>query len=538
MKKLLIPMALLVIGVWLIAGSFLTGGKGDDRLDIEIISTPLIMPAVHKVYANPEALDGQYHLFKAKITNTGTKPLENVVIKYEVPGYISWTDLSTAGRVIPGQSIVAVCYPVFDDRITEKTTESMERVNILVEWDGAERKDILEETFSFKMLNRNDFAYSNLPAREISGWADMYSNNDLIACFVTPHDPVVKYYTQLVQQKVLKGESAAISRSPEQGVRFLLGLYEATRMSKMVYSGTKGIPSTLEDVQTLIQHIRLPREVITGNTGLCIELSVLYASALSSAGLNPVIFLIPGHAYPGFHMQGQYFVIEPTGIGGEGLGGIQTAEEAFQSGMKQLEEFLQASRMGDPRYTFIDIHALNARGVVSMNLEDNEFMRKKVDEIALNFTDRPARTQLAGGGRQPAPTPPTPSNRFPGPLSFIIPAGWQTFHQPSPQFPLLIAQVVSPDQMASISVYNIPSSNPQEALSLLSQYFLQMGLQLDYSLSGNSAQGTSSNYAGTFQWVGKIAPTHEGCRFVAVGADSRMYNQYASEIKNVFNSIK
>jgi hypothetical protein len=536
MKKLILPLGIIVLGIITTGISFFLSGPNEASLDIRINSTPLIMPAAHKVYANPDALDGQYYLFKARITNTGKKTLENVVVKYQVPGYIEWTELSTTGLMIPGQTIVAVCYPVLNPSVTEKTTESVERANVKVEWEGASNRDIIEETFSFKMLSRNDFAYTCIPSDEIMGWSDIYDNDPLLPCFVTPNDPIVKYYTQVVQEKVMKGEAASVTRSPEQGVNFLLGLYEATRMSHMVYSGTKGIPQSLQDVQTLIQHVRLPRELISGNTGLCIELSVLYASILSNAGIDPIIFLVPGHAYPGFKMGGQYFAIEATGIGGEGLGKISDAQEAFKMGMTQLDEFIKAFQAGDPRYSIVDVHELNANGVVSMNLNDNDYLRKKVDEIAENFM--PKRQQDIQYAQQTNTGQLANVNRFPGPLSFVIPSGWVTYQNPVPGFPLLVAQVASPDMMATVSVYNIPASSAEEAMSQLRQYFSQMGLTLQYAISGSNIQGTSANYSNTFRWIGKIVPAGGGYRLVAVGADNQIYGQYSGAINSVYNSIK
>jgi len=533
MKKFAIPISVFAIGILLILFSIVFSG-GKSQMEIKVQKASLIMPAAHKVYANPDALEGEHYLFKAKITNSGKQRLENVTVSFEVPGFIEWTEITSSGCMIPGQSLIATCYPVFDQKITEKTTESVEKVNIKVDWNGASEEDIIEESFSFKMLNRNEYAYTTIPADEIASWADVFYNNDLIACFVTPNDPIIKYYTQKIQEKVLKGESAVVSQSPEQAVRFMLGIYEATRMAHMVYSGTKGIPSSLEDVQTMIQHVRLPREVVTGNTGLCIELSTLYASILSAAGLNPVIFMIPGHAYPGVKVNGQYFAIEATGIGGEGLGGIASAEDAFKMGMKEIEEFIKAIQMGDPRYSLVDIHDANKKGVVSMNLDDDQFLRQKVDEIAENFSGSVSKKSLPRYESQNASS----QNRFPGPLSFIIPSGWQTFRNPAPNFPMLIAQVVSPDQIATVSVYQIPSNNPANAMSVLAQNFSQSGLALDYSMNGSHIQGTSSNYSSVFIWKGRIAQNSGGYRVVAVGADQNYYNHYSGIINSVYNSIK
>lgn len=533
MKKNILSIALMVVGLILLILSFMGIGKGGN-LEIKIDEAPLIMPAAHKVYANPDALDGQYYLFKAKITNTGSGTLEDVVVRYEVPGYIEWTELTTVGRMIPGQSVVVSCYPVFDAKITEKTTESVEKTNIEVAWDGADDGDILREAFTFKMLNRNEYAYTNMPLDEILSWNDFFDNQVLLPCYVTPNDPIVKYYTQVVQEKVLRGEAAGISNSPEEGVRFLMGLYEATRLAHMVYSATRGMPQSLQDIQTTVQHLRLPREVITGNTGLCIELSLLYASVLSSAGMDPVIYLVPQHAYPGFKMGGQYFAIESTGVGGEGLGGTLSAEQAFRVGKGELDTLIMALQNGMQGYSVVDIHALNQQGVVSMNLEDNEFLRRKVDEIAQNFEGRGRSFRNATQNLQPQQASVA---RFPGPLSFAIPSGWQTYPYPAPNFPLLIAQVISPDQAASVSVYDIPANSAQNAMVQLVQYFAQMGLNLQYSIEGNRVQGASSNYAAVFQWKGRIAPGPNGYRLVAIGADQNYYQHYAGTINSIYNSI-
>lgn len=76
-----------------------------------------------------------------------------------------------------------------------------------------------------------------------------------------------------------------------------------------------------------------------------------------------IVFFIPGHAYPGVRVNGQYFAIESTGIGGEGMGSIASAEDAFKHGMKSLEEFVKAMQAGDPRYSLVDINEVNAMGL-------------------------------------------------------------------------------------------------------------------------------------------------------------------------------
>lgn len=163
----------------------------------------------------------------------------------------------------------------------EKTTSSKEQVNIKVTGSNIEET---EENFAIDIKGRNEFMYTNIPAEEIRTAGEMFDNMDLLSCYVTPEDPIIKYYTQKIQEKVLKGETASVTNKDEEGVRFMTGIYDATLMSHMVYSGTSGVPVKFGDVQSLIQSIRLPREVVTGKTGLCIELTLLYASIMMNAG--------------------------------------------------------------------------------------------------------------------------------------------------------------------------------------------------------------------------------------------------------------
>ncbi len=542
MKKLAIPLLLLLVGVALTAFSFISGGSTSGELDVEIVKTSTIMPAAHNVYANPDALNGKYFLFKTKITNNTNIALEDVTVRYRIPGYIDWTELDVIGEMYQGQTASVLCYPKFKEDIAEKTAESTEKAEIEISWDGAEEDDIVEEDFSFRISNRNEYMFTNIPSEEIAGWGDVYNNDALLACFVTPNDPIVKYYTQNIQEKILKGEAAGVTKDPKEAVRFLAGIYQATMQSGMVYSGTKGIPESLQDVSQLSQHNRLPREVITGNTGLCLELSLLYASVLSNAGLDPIIFLVPGHAYPGFKLNGQFYALEATGIGGEGLGGSMSVEQAFEKGMKQLGEFMQYAQQGDPRYTLVDIHAVNLDGATPMNLKDDDFLRKKVDDIVANWSSKlnmsnNAIAQNSGGGNASNNSTNSGGSASSG-LSFSIPRGWQTYQYPYPDLPILTAQVVSPSQEVVVSVFDVQTSSAQVALQTVATGLSYYGSELQYQINGNQIVGQTYSQNGTLNWVGKTVRGPNGMRFVAVGSYDYLYNQNSSVINQIFKSIR
>ncbi len=386
----LLPLVLLLAGAGLLwKGSQsdrvpIISGEGD--LSVQIMPMAAVMPAAYKVYANPVALDGRYYFAKLVLDNKGQGALKDVKVEYAIPGFINWTTAADIKYILPQGSAAVTIYPQFPQSITQKTTESAERAQIRITYHNGSKQEKYEKTYPFHMLSRNDFLYTNMPASEVTGVKDMEDNNDLAPVFITPQDPIVKYYTQQVQEKVLGGEKASVGNDPTEAIRFMMGVYEATRRTHMVYSGTGGAFVQAGEILSTQQKVRLPREVITGNTGLCIEMSFLYASMFAAEGLDPVVFFIPGHAYPGIRFNGQLYAIEATAVGGEGLGHIAGPMEAFEQGMKQLKEFMQKVQQGDPRYTLIDVNDLIRKGVQQMELADDPFLRTKVDELATKLS--------------------------------------------------------------------------------------------------------------------------------------------------------
>ena len=54
------------------------------------------------------------------------------------------------------------------------------------------------------------------------------------------------------------------------------------------------------------QRIRLPDDVLAHREGTCIDLAVLYASAMESVRVNPLIFISAGHAFAGFWIEDEH----------------------------------------------------------------------------------------------------------------------------------------------------------------------------------------------------------------------------------------
>ncbi|MFI5162909.1 MAG: hypothetical protein ACHQHN_16630 [Sphingobacteriales bacterium] len=521
MKKLLLPASLGFVGLVLVLLYFFDFGK--DALSVKISNASYVMPSVYKVYSNPKALNGEYYFFKMLMTNNGTSAMHDVKVSYDIPGFIDWTELQTIPVIYPGQHVVVACYPHFKDDVVKKMTQSEETGDVKIEYNGGKVK---KENFGFNMMGRNQFVYTDIPADEVTSYPDLMHNTQLLPCLVTPEDPIVKYYTSQVQDRWMKGEAASVDNKPEEQVKFLEGLYAATVQSKMVYSGTEGVPTKMGDVNTTVQSARLPREVITGNTGLCIELSLMYASVLKAAGLHPVIFLIPGHAFPGILASDGYYAIEATGCGGQGLGGSMTPQQAFAKGEDELKTFITGLNQGDTRNIVIDVNNLESAGVVPMELPDDDFLRKKVDDIAATFSgggatstpfpattarNAPARTTerrptRSSGGNRSNESGNSGSNTYSGAISFSYPGSWNRRDRPLANLNTLVSVVAGADQTQA-SVWDVQASSTDQALYIVRSQLAALGQNITYQRANYANgytlyQGMSSYRGVTQKWEG------------------------------------
>lgn len=551
LQKNILPLILFLGGLGLAFHKPISNVMSSAKLEMKIQHQPIIMPAVYKVYADENAMDGKYGLFKMLVTNNSSTTARNVEVSFQIPNFVEWKTVTKFSEIRPHQSVVVNCYPQFPDKIIEKTTSSKEQVNIKVTGSNI---STTEQNFPIDIKGRNEFMYTCIPADEIRTNAELFDNMDLLSCYVTPEDPIIKYYTQKIQEKVLKGEAASVQNKETEGVRFLTGIYYATLISHMVYSGTSGVPAKIDDVSSMIQSIRLPREVVTGKTGLCIELTLLYASIMINAGMDPIIYLIPGHAYPGFRMNGNYYALESTGIGGEGMGGRMTTQQALEAGMKNLQEFMQHASAGDDRYRIVDVRESIKKGAVAMELKDDSYLRQKVDDIAKAFDPNvqvqtnPQQINYDNpGDKKPDEGNATPKgyNLYEGVVTFSYPGSWKLLPRNPQMSPYVKHIFANASNNADVEVYAFNGiNNLQQAYSTLQQSIAQLGGNVQYQVAGQTTSGFQilngqtffSN--GTVNWMGAFKQGPNGVVGIACGANAATGTKYQSVITNIINSIR
>lgn len=526
-------------------------------LESKFIVNEVVMPMAYKVYGNPKVADGKYYLVKAVFHNKGKGSIKDFKISYRIPGYVDWTTPIRYEEILPEQTVVDLFYPKFPRKILDVLNATPASVEIRYVYNNGNKNIEMIKRKNFEIRGRNEFVYTDIPPEEISEVEDLYTNVNLLACFVTPEDPVIKYFTQQLQKNVLRGTRAGAGGGANEIQRFMAALYEFEKAAGIVYAGTLGLPEKIGNKISMVQHIRLPREVITGGAGLCIELSTLFCSVAESAGLNPVIFITQNHAFPGIETRDGIIAIEATGVGGEGLGGRMSFEEAVKAGMQKVKKFLSGEPInGAKPIALLRINELHAKGYRPPDLEDDPELKKKIDTIFRKvFQVQPVANMGIQNGMTPQIAAPTlnfstqmrsyidPDEIF----TFSYPVTWQLINQPIPNLPYLRVMVGDPSLTQEAEFYYFNDIyTPEQAIRKLYMILTQqLGETVQYRAVGSVVINgqTFMRYAGTtvasgmqLYWVAYFTSTSQGVVGFVLGSYNNRLD--TPELKLIKNSFK
>lgn len=363
-------LAVMLAGAGLCTWHF-AGAPAAGTLKVDLETKPTVMTVAYKAYGNAEAADGKYWLGKLVMKNTGESPLSDLNVSYRVPEYIDWTTPDTAAEVLPGQSAVLPIYPRFPKSVTEIRTRTPSQLEVKIEYtaDGKKHSSVEKRPFEFRGIT--EIEYTSIASDEMLSWYDMWDNKEVLAAYMTDEDEVVKAYFGKISETM--GGTPYVSSNKDL-VKLTRAIYDFEVNTGLVYMGAKGVPETLGDSRTVVQSIKLPRDVIRGNSGTCIELTLLMSSLLKQCGVNSFMVLVPGHAFPVIASpSGQLVPFECTGVGGTNLGGVDSFEKALAKGAatwKKCQEgklpFVlinysaeQAKGMRPPELDQVDVTALS-----------------------------------------------------------------------------------------------------------------------------------------------------------------------------------
>lgn len=170
-------------------------------------------------------------------------------------------------------------------------------------------------------------------------WGNNFKYAPLIASWVTPHDAnveaVLSRAKEFMPNRRLPGYEAKLSAAAQEHWTWLQAraIYLALQRHGLSYVKSS---MTFGKHSDITERVRLPEESLRRDSANCIDGAVLYASAFENLGMDPVIALVPGHAYVGVRVAPEspkYLYIETA----------LTARASFENSVR-------AARFGMARY--------------------------------------------------------------------------------------------------------------------------------------------------------------------------------------------
>jgi hypothetical protein len=192
-------------------------------------------------------------------------------------------------------------------------------------------------------------------------WGDKLANAQFIARWVTPHDPAVLQLVSSARNYMPRGRLAGY-KLPDKStpaVAAQVGDEARAVFEAMKHLGVSYVDSiaTFGNFASKTERVRLPRETLAMNGANCIDMSVAFASAMENLGMEPVIVLVPGHAFTGVrlaHGSSQILYLDLTVM----------PDGTFDAAVQRAQNWLQKTPKA--QVNLIDIATARSRQIYPM----------------------------------------------------------------------------------------------------------------------------------------------------------------------------
>jgi hypothetical protein len=245
-----------------------------------------IFPAMANYASLQRPRDRDFGTFTVTVTNSSDAVL-NARIQVQVPG---WSDAELRSVSVGAGEVRQLFFgPAFFPRFYSNHEIVAATAALKVSDSG--NKVLHTETVPVRLRSSEDMY-----------WGDDFKFAPFIASWVTPHDPRVESILAKAKEfmpgRRLPGYEQW--KSPDQQristMAQAKAIYRALQQSGVSYVKSS---LTFGRNTAISERVRLPGGSLQHLSANCIDGVVLYASLFENLGMDPVIVLIPGHAYIG-----------------------------------------------------------------------------------------------------------------------------------------------------------------------------------------------------------------------------------------------
>ena len=245
----------------------------------------------------------------------------------------------------------------FPDKVA---VSEMTRASLNVQIDDLDGKQEQQSTFPIWLMARTS-AFNSIFDPATGDWKDI---SHYYGAWVTPNAPEIM---QLLRRAADKHPDTAFAgyQVDKAGVRSQVkAVYEVLQDEKILY--IHSVVSFGASEEQAMQRVRLPRESLAHRSANCIDGTVLMASVLEAASINPGFVFVPGHAFLAWETEeesGKWDFVETT------MMSTHDFEAARKEGIRQAKEqqaaFKESGDITD--YALLSLAELRAvRGIYPM----------------------------------------------------------------------------------------------------------------------------------------------------------------------------
>ncbi len=159
-----------------------------------------------------------------------------------------------------------------------------------------------------EVVAETSFTFSWLPS---NAWAGNQRFPELLAALILPNDPAVDRLLSMgadvLQRNGLSPKWRGYQAEKNAVINQVHALWNAFESLQLTYT----LPPRSWHEHGAGQKVRTPSQIVSGGCATCLDTTCFMAAALAQAGFNPVVVLLPGHAFVGAMLQDE---VLPTPI--------------------------------------------------------------------------------------------------------------------------------------------------------------------------------------------------------------------------------
>jgi len=243
----------------------------------------------------PKIALGVYHLFgyektgapaEIRFYNMGDKP-RLLRVEAQIPG-VTEAAIRSVTLLSHAQREVVYLVPQLSSTFAAASVRSERPAQLHLKINDGD-KVLYGDSLSISLLPRDSLPLFREVGADISKMTPEY-----IGAWVTPNSRAVDSFLTAAKQRHPKKTFAGEQADTVSQVK---AIYDELKARGVTYV----MDPTVNTDLVKVQRTRLPSEVLESTNAQCLEGTILFATMLEAIGLRPIIVLVPGHAFVGWH---------------------------------------------------------------------------------------------------------------------------------------------------------------------------------------------------------------------------------------------